>query len=312
MKFSKKSVLILVVLSLILTITSIMSIMIGSVFISPVSSVKSFLYIFTAGTHSFGLDQIEKAIIISIRMPRVFMAVIVGGGLSLCGASMQGLFRNSMADPYVLGMSSGAAVGAAFAIVLGLTKIFGIMALSLLAFTGATITIFVVYGLAKAEGRVPPETLILSGIAVSFFLHAMVSFLKLIASNEALRDIVLWLMGSFSSVRWSDFFISFPLIIFGSILLYWFSYELNALQFGEETAMHLGMEVEKVKRIILFSCALVTGVSVATCGIIGFVGLVVPHIVRTFVGGDHRILLPISALLLIIAVLCIICPPERL
>lgn len=298
MKFrkSRNIILIGVVLLLILIGLSILSLMVGSVFINPLSSVKSFFYLLTWGKFSFGLDQIEKEIIVNIRMPRILMAIFVGGGLSLCGVSMQGLFRNPMADPYILGMSSGAAVGAAFAIVLGFSKIFGTIAITFFAFTGATITIFVVYNLAKTDGMIPTETLLLAGIAVSFFLHAIVSFLKLIASNEALRDIVLWLMGSLSSVRWGDFFISFPLITIGSAVLYWFSYELNALQFGEETAMHLGMEVENVKKIVLIVCSLVTAVSVATCGIVGFVGLVVPHIVRILVGGDHRILLPLSAI----------------
>lgn len=297
MRIKKENIILtFVILLLMLLCVCIVSIMVGSVFISPISSVKSFLYLFSGGKYTFGLNEIEKTIILSIRMPRVFMAVLIGFGLGLCGASMQGLFRNPMAEPYLLGMSSGAATGAALAMVLGIGKFYGLISVPFFAFTGSTVTIFFVYHIARTEGRVPIETLLLSGVAVSFFLHAVVSFLKLISSDEALRDIVLWLMGSFSSVRWNDFFISLPLISLGSIILYWLSYELNALQFGEETAMHLGMEVEKIKKIILIASALVTGVSVSFCGIVGFVGLVVPQIVRIFVGGDHRILLPFSAL----------------
>ena len=275
---------------------SLLSVMVGPVFVHPLTVVKCWVSLLTGGLVDPPIDDMHRTIIFTIRMPRVCMAVMVGMGLALCGASMQGLFRNPMAEPYVLGMSSGAATGAAFAIVLGAGGVFGAFAVPALAFIGATLTIFIVYSIARTEGRVPTETLLLAGIAVGFFLHAVVSFLKLIASHEALRDVVLWLMGSFASSGWKDAAIAAPPIFIGCAVLMLLSQELNALQFGEETAMHLGMEVETVKRILLVAAALVTAVSVAVSGIIGFVGLVVPHIVRLLTGGDHRTLLPVSAL----------------
>jgi len=270
--------------------------MVGPVFVHPLTVLKCWVSLLTGGLINPPIDDMHRTIILTIRMPRACMSVMVGMGLALCGASMQGLFRNPMAEPYVLGMSSGAATGAAFAIVLGAGGMSGAFSVPLLAFVGATVTIFVVYSIARTEGRVPTETLLLAGIAVGFFLHAIVSFLKLIASHEALRDVVLWLMGSFASSGWKDVAIAAIPIFIGCGVLMVLSHELNALQFGEETAMHLGMEVETVKRVLLIAAALITAVSVAVSGIIGFVGLVVPHIVRLLVGGDHRMLLPVSAL----------------
>ena len=275
---------------------SLLSVMVGPVFVHPLTVIKCWLSLLSGGIIDQPINDMHRTIILTIRMPRVCMAAMVGMGLALCGASMQGLFRNPMAEPYVLGMSSGAATGAAVAIVLGAGGIFGSFVVPALAFIGATLTIFTVYSIARTEGRVPTETLLLAGIAVGFFLHAMVSFLKLIASQEALRDVVLWLMGSFASSSWKDAGITAPPILVGCTVLMLLSRELNALQFGEEMAMHLGMEVETIKRILLTAAALVTAVSVAMSGIIGFVGLVVPHIVRILTGGDHRTLLPFSAL----------------
>ena len=270
--------------------------MIVPVFIHPLVVLKIWI-----GNPSGELIQpdwnsIQETIVVDIRTPRVILSVLVGMGLAIAGAAMQGLFRNPMAEPYVLGMSSGAACGAAMAIVLGVGKIFGALSIPALAFIGATATIFVVYNIARTEGKVPTETLLLAGIAVGFFLHAVVSFLKIIASHEALRDVVLWLMGSFALATWGDVKMVIAPVLFGVGLLYLFSRELNALQFGEETAMHLGMEVETVKRILLIASALVTAVAVSVSGIIGFVGLIIPHLVRLIIGPDHRILLPASAL----------------
>jgi iron complex transport system permease protein len=276
--------------------TSLFAVMVGPVFVHPFVVLKCWLSILSGDLINLPVDDMQRTIILAIRMPRVCLSVMVGMGLALCGASMQGLFRNPMAEPYVLGMSSGAATGAAFAIVLGAGGVFGPCAISALAFVGATAAIFLVYSIARTEGRVPTETLLLAGIAVGFFLHAVVSFLKLIASHEALRDVVLWLMGSFASSNWGDVAIAAAPVFIGSTVLFLMSTELNALQFGEETAMHLGMEVETIKRILLVAAALITAVSVSLSGIIGFVGLVVPHIVRIVIGGDHRILLPVSAL----------------
>ncbi len=274
----------------------LIAIMVGPVFIHPLLVFKIW-----AGKAFGGLIQpdwsnIQETIVVDIRTPRVILSMLVGMGLAMAGTAMQGLFRNPMAEPYVLGMSSGAATGAALAIVLGIGNLFGGLSIPALAFIGATTTIFVVYNIARTDGRVPTETLLLAGIAVGFFLHAVVSFLKIIASHEALRDVVLWLMGSFALATWDDVRMIILPIACGIGVLYFLSQELNALQFGEETAMHLGIEVEMVKRILLIASALVTAVAVSVSGIIGFVGLIIPHVVRLIIGPGHHVLLPASAL----------------
>ena len=292
----KRAAIVVAVLFAALIAACLIAIMIGPVYIHPIVVLKIWAHNLSGSLIQPDWSSIQETIVVDIRTPRVILSVLVGMGLAITGAAMQGLFRNPMAEPYVLGMSSGAACGAALAIVLGVGKVFGSLSIPVLAFIGATTTIFVVYDIARTEGKVPTETLLLAGIAVGFFLHAVVSFLKIIASHEALRDVVLWLMGSFALATWGDVKMVIAPILLGVGLLYLFSRELNALQFGEETAMYLGMEVETVKRILLVASALITAVAVSVNGIIGFVGLVIPHVVRLIIGPDHRILLPASAL----------------
>ncbi|MDI6781417.1 MAG: iron chelate uptake ABC transporter family permease subunit [bacterium] len=292
----KRYLLVLGILLVGLIATCLISIMIGPVFIHPLLIIKIWAYKLSGGLIQPIWSNIQETIVVDIRTPRVILSMLVGMGLSIAGAAMQGLFRNPMAEPYILGMSSGAAVGAALAIVLGAGNVFGELSIPAMAFIGATTTIFVVYNIARTDGRVPTETLLLAGIAVGFFLHAVVSFLKIIASHETLRDVVLWLMGSFALSTWADVRMVILPILLGIGVLYFLCRELNALQFGEETALHLGIEVETVKRILLIASALVTAVAVSVSGIIGFVGLIIPHVVRLIIGHGHHILLPASAL----------------
>lgn len=292
----KRAAIVVAVLFTALFATCLIAIMIGPVYIHPLVVLKVWGHNLSGGLIQPDASSIQETIVVDIRTPRVILAVLVGMGLAIAGAAMQGLFRNPMAEPYVLGMSSGAACGAALAIVLGFGKIFGSLSIPALAFIGATITIFVVYNIARTEGRVTTETLLLAGIAVGFFLYAVVSFLKIIASHEALRDVLLWLMGSFALAAWADVRMVVLPLLGGIGVLYFLSRELNILQFGEEHALHLGVEVETIKRILLAASALVTAVAVSVSGIIGFVGLIIPHMVRLIIGPDHRLLLPASAL----------------
>ncbi len=292
---SKQS-FILTILLVGLIISCILAIMIGPVFIHPAVVVKIWLHKLLGGLIQPDWTAIQETIVVDIRTPRVILSMLVGMGLAISGTAMQGLFRNPMAEPYVLGMSAGAACGASLAIVLGIGKIFGVFSIPAMAFIGATITIFVVYNIAKTDGKVPTETLLLSGIAVGFFLYAVVSFLKLIAPDAVLRNVVLWLMGSFAMAGWTDVKLVILPILCGIVIIYFLCRELNILQFGEETALHLGIEVETVKRILLVFSALITAVCVSVSGIIGFVGLVIPHIIRFIIGPGHHILLPASAL----------------
>ncbi len=226
-------------------------------------------------------------IFFDIRLPRVIAAVLVGGGLAAAGTAMQGLFKNSMADPYILGTSSGGALGAAFSIVL-----LGGKGLPILAFFGATTATAIVYTLAMQRGRATVETLLLSGLALSLFLSAILSFL-MYSAGKGLHQIMFWLMGGFWNVAWGDVWIAL-LIPIACIILAVSSRDLNILSLGEEDALHLGVNVERLKQALLFVSSFITGIAVSIAGSIGFIGLITPHVMRLVVGPDHRVLLPAS------------------
>jgi iron complex transport system permease protein len=236
----------------------------------------------------------EERIILEIRMPRILAGALVGAALSAAGVVYQGIFKNPMADPYVLGVSAGAAVGASLAIVfrIGFT-LFGVNTLPILAFAGSLVAVFVVYNISRVGSRVPVTTLLLSGIAVSIFLSAIVAVLQVIAGKK-LHAVVFWLMGGFSGVVWEDVLAILPLIFIGTVIIYFFARDLNILSLGEETAQNLGVDVEKVKKVLLIFGSLVTAVAVSISGLIGFIGLMIPHITRIMIGPDHRVLLPTS------------------
>ncbi len=238
----------------------------------------------------------ESVIVRSIRSPRVLLAVFVGALLALSGAVMQGFFQNPMADPYIIGVSSGSALGATLALALSIDFwIFGIHSVSVLAFVGALSVTFVVYGISVRGGRVPVTVLLLTGVAVGSLAAALTSFV-MITSHENLHRILFWLLGSLSSRRWEHVQMIWPCALVGIVVLQVYANDLNILLQGEETARYLGVEVERVKALLLVVVALLTAAAVAVSGIIGFVGLVVPHIMRLLVGPDHRKLLPASIL----------------
>lgn len=266
-------------------VTIIIALTLGPVNI-PTSTVFKILFQFP----QFWPDS-YSIIVMEVRLPRILLCALVGSALAVAGCAMQGLFKNPMASPYILGISSGAAFGASLAIVLGT----GVFAIPFMAFSFALITIFVVYNIARVKGRVPMETLLLAGIAIGTFFAAQVSFMQYIAGEE-LRSIVFWLMGGFWTSSWDKVAIAFPLILLGVVVIMFFSRDLNLVLMGEEHALDLGIKVESVKKIILIFASLVTAAAVAVSGIIGFVGLIIPHIMRIIVGPDHRILLPSSCL----------------
>ncbi|HEC68966.1 MAG TPA: iron ABC transporter permease [Candidatus Omnitrophica bacterium] len=233
-----------------------------------------------------------EAIIIGVRLPRILLASLVGAGLAIAGGSMQGLFRNPLASPYVTGIASGASFGASLAIILSL----GTGGIAPLAFLFSVTTSFLVYFIAKTKGRISISSLLLAGIAISLFFSALVSFMQYIAGERQLRQIVFWLMGGLWASNWEKVIMSLPLILSGSLGILFFSRDLNILLSGEESALNLGVDVENVRKMVLVLASLVTATCVSFCGVIGFVGLVVPHIMRLIVGPDHRILLPSSFL----------------
>ena len=235
-----------------------------------------------------------ETIVMDIRYPRILLSILVGAALATSGATMQGLFKNPMADPFIIGTSAGAAFGATLTIWLGLA-FFGIYTLPFMAFIGAIGAIFIVYNIAKIGGKIPIETLLLSGIAIGSFLSAITSFMIYMAGEE-LRMIVMWLMGGFAVVRWEEVHIMFIPTLIGISIIYFFARDLNIMLLGEEEALHLGIGVESFKKIMLVITAFITALAVSFSGLIGFVGLVIPHVVRIVVGSDHRILIPASAL----------------
>lgn len=235
----------------------------------------------------------EETIIFQIRLPRIILGVLVGAALGVAGTAMQGLFKNPMADPYIIGISAGAALGATLAMVT--IASLSVYMVPLMAFIFAMGAIFLVYNIARVGGKLPTSTLLLSGIAVTLFLSAITSFMMYI-SGEKLHGIVFWLMGGLWASSWDDVWMTLPGILIGTTIIYIFARDLNVMLLDEEPAQHLGVDVERLKKIIMTFTSLITASAVAVSGIIGFVGLIIPHAMRILVGPDHRILLPCSAL----------------
>jgi len=243
------------------------------------------------------VSPVDRSIVMQLRLPRVLLASAVGASLAVAGAAFQGLFRNPMADPYVVGVSSGAALGAVLAMVLGGTfAAWGFGAVPFFAFVAGVLTIFLVYQMARVGQAVPVMALLLAGIAISAFLSALVSLLTYFA-GEKLHQVVFWMMGGFGGATWTRVQVMLPYSAAGFFCIFMFSRELNAMLMGEDTARHLGVNTERVKRVLLVGASLLVAAAVSTSGIIGFVGLAVPHLVRLVAGPDHRFLLPASALL---------------
>ncbi len=241
------------------------------------------------------IDPMYVNIVMNIRLPRVILAGLVGASLAIAGAAFQGLLRNPLADPYTLGVSSGASVGAVITLFFGLSIPFvGIFTLPLLSILFSFITIFLVLLFARQiERSMKVETIILTGIIFSSFLGALIS-LMIALTGEELRQIIGWLLGSVSMRGWAYIKIILPFFIIGSILLMLNCNELNAMSFGEERAQHIGVDVQKRKMMILIAGSILTGAAVAVSGTIGFVGLVIPHLTRLLWGPDHKHLLPLS------------------
>jgi len=243
-----------------------------------------------SGLFSFDVPDTAETIVGDIRLPRIVLGAVVGFALATAGAVMQGFFRNPMADPSIIGVSTGAAVGAVAVIAFSLA-----VPLQFAAFLSALAAAFLVYVIATENGRTPVATLLLAGIAIQTFLGAVISYL-LLQSGESLEEAVLWLMGHLHNSRWSEVEVTLPLTLVLFVVLLAYARDLNVLLLGEEDAHALGIEVERTKRLLLAGAAVITAAGVAVAGVIGFVGLIVPHMMRLLVGPDHRILIPTSAL----------------
>ncbi len=236
-----------------------------------------------------------ETIVMELRLPRVLTAMTVGTGLALAGAVLQGLLRNPLADPYVLGTASGAALGAAIALLVPIqVAVLGLGLLHILAFTGALLAVWLVYRLSGGASAGSLTSVLLTGYAVGSLLAAGLA-LAMYLSGANLRQIFFYLLGSFATASWQQLLVGLPLVTAGSVLILTRARSLNALLLGEETALHLGLDVRRERGILLTLASLVTAASVALAGLIGFVGLVVPHVVRIAVGPNARVVLPLAA-----------------
>jgi len=288
---------VLSILLLLLIVSVVLGILIGpvSISVSDIFQITLFkLGFLKRGSWTSGVENI----IWLIRFPRVLLALAVGGGLAVAGATLQTLVRNKLADPFILGISSGASVGAVLAIGLGFFSFAGIFGIQISGFLGALISFLLVFYLAKSGRELSPTRLILAGIGVGYVFSGITSFITMTTGNRELAgQILAWTLGSLARATWYDLTLS-VLILFvvgGYLLLQ--SRNLNALSIGDEVAVTLGLDVNKFRKKMFVLIALLTGVMVSVSGTIGFIGLIIPHIVRIIVGSDHRKVLPVCALL---------------
>lgn len=239
--------------------------------------------------------SVYEKIIFNIRLPRVILAALVGVGLSVTGASFQGIFKNPMADPYVLGISSGAALGATLSIVFRLESS-GLVLTTICAFLGALFSTMLVYNIAKVGNKIPTTTLLLAGIAVNFLFSSMIS-ISMILHREAMERVIYWTMGSFNNASYKQITFIAPIVIVISCIFYSSHRALNIMAVGDESAYTLGVDGEKIKKRIIILSSIMVAFVVSVSGIIGFVGLIIPHASRMIVGSNNRELIPFSAIL---------------
>ena len=271
-----------------LLIALLLSLAIGSVFIPPLEVWRA---ISGAST-----NETFRTILLDIRLPRTILIALVGAALAGSGATYQGLFRNPLADPYLIGVASGAGLGAVLAMSIRWPyTALGLMAVPMAAFIASLLTVFLVYMFAHVGGSVPTTNLILAGVAVSSFATSLTSFLMLRSTGE-LRRAIGWLLGGVSLIGWNVTLALIPYLAIGLTILVLSGYALNLLQFGNDQAAQMGLDVRRAKLIIIVAASLVTAAAVSFAGIIGFIGLIVPHVVRMWWGVDYRRLIPLSIL----------------
>lgn len=275
----------------------VLAVIIGPVNI-PVETVgKIILNKIVPGLVERDWSQSTESIVWLLRFPRALLAILVGGGLSVVGVTMQALVRNPLADPYILGVSSGASVGAVAVMIFGLFGTLGMYTVSIAAFTTGVLTFIIVWFLAQRRGQVVPLRIILAGIAVSYVCSAVTSFMVIRSPDaEGVQSVLYWLLGSLGSAKWE--YLTIPLVglLVGTGFLLVQARSLNSILIGDETAITLGVNTNRLRKQLIVVASLVTGIMVAVSGAIGFVGLMMPHAVRLVAGSDHRKVLPLSLL----------------
>lgn len=294
---ARRPIVVAVVGLVLLAVALVAGIAAGSVSIAPGDTLG------ILGRRLLGLDiartwtAAEETIVMDLRLPRVLTAMVVGGGLAVAGAAFQGLLRNPLADPYVLGTASGAALGAAIAVLIPVrTLILQFGLIHALAFIGALVSVFVVYRLSRVGARAPMTSLLLTGYAIGSLLAAGLA-MAMYLSGTGLRQIFAYLLGGFEASSWGRLAVAAPLIVLASLAILLRARSLNGMLLGEEAAAHLGVDVRRERALLLALASLATAASVAISGLIGFVGLVAPHVVRLLVGPNARLVLPLAALL---------------
>ncbi len=290
-------VIVLLVLSL---ITILLATGLGPVFVSPSTTINVLLSKVPLINDQIGVTwtQLDENIILKLRLPRVCLGMVVGASLSVCGVAMQALVRNSLADPYILGVSNGAATFATLGMLFGTFSFLGIYSLSISAFIGAVLTTLTVYTLSRENGRINITKLLLIGVAISMIMSGLTSAIKLSAPNAlGLHNTEFWMSGSLASAKWA--YLKLPLVVLILCMTYlMINYRgLNLILLGEDAAVSLGVNTSSLQKQLVVIASLMAGVTIAVSGTIGFVGLMVPHFTRLLVGGNHRKVLPISALL---------------
>jgi iron complex transport system permease protein len=282
-------------LSALLVLMVIISVGVGQVSIAPSEVIGSILHRVGINAGSLPTHPQGEAVLWQVRFPRVVLAVIVGAALACAGAVMQGVFGNPLAEPGVVGVSSGAALAAAASIAFG-ASILGAWTVPLFAFVGGLITTLLVYVMSRDGGRTEVVTLVLTGVAVNAVANAGMAFVMFAADTQAREEIVFWTLGSLNGTRWQYVMLVLPLAIVGvagSVLL---ARQLDLLSLGDRAARHVGVDVERLRLIAIVLVALLTAAAVSFCGIIGFVGLVIPHLIRILLGPGHKALVPASAI----------------
>ncbi|SFA86757.1 iron complex transport system permease protein [Acetitomaculum ruminis DSM 5522] len=291
---------IVIILIILAIITMIVATGLGPVSVSPLDTAKILLSKFPGcnGIFEQTWTKVESNIVLGLRIPRVCLGMVVGASLAVCGVTMQALVRNNLADPFILGVSNGAAAFATLGILFGTFSFLGSYSLPISAFIGSAITIVFVYMISRVRGRINITQLLLSGVAISMIMGGVTQIIKLSAPNAlGLHNAEFWMSGSLAGAKWA--YLKLPLIVLVICMIFLqIHYRgLNILLLGEETAGALGINVKRLQKELVLIASLMAGVTISVSGTIGFVGLMVPHFTRLLVGGDHRKVLPISALL---------------
>jgi iron complex transport system permease protein len=284
---------VLLLLIVLLVAAALLSVGSGAVRVPPLSILR--LLVHGVGFHSVQLPpQMQRDIVLYIRLPRVLAAVLVGASLAMGGVAMQGLFRNPMASPDILGVSTGASLGAVIAVNTGLFAL-SVFFLPLLAIGGALGASALIYLISSYKGKTSLLFVVLAGLAISSLFNGLVSAILLFSQAYEVSQFIFWTMGGLEGRTWNHVLLPMPVLLLGMALLFLFARELNLFALGEESAHSLGMHVERTKRIILAITSVLTGMAISISGPVGFVGLLIPHLFRMLTGPDHRSLLPVSA-----------------